>query len=128
MATAYQTVSAVLEATNKAYIVELGDSEDGKNHYRRWSDGTIEQWGYIQTNSTVPYILVFPIAFSDTNYCLNLTLLDPETYDENNVALCARECSNGRTTTNVKLKTTWVGSTTAGLLTRWGLNWKATGK
>lgn len=43
MATADQTVSAVLEATNKAYIVEQGDSADGSSHYRRWSDGTIEQ-------------------------------------------------------------------------------------
>lgn len=43
MATAEQTVSAVLEATNKAYIVETGDSADGLSHYRRWSDGTIEQ-------------------------------------------------------------------------------------
>ena len=44
MATAEQTVSAVLEATNKAYIVETGDSWTD-SHYRRWSDGTIEQWG-----------------------------------------------------------------------------------
>lgn len=68
MATAEQTVSAVLEATNKAYIVEMGDSEDGKNHYRRWSDGTIEQWGVTGDKGQSVTQLSFPIAFADTNY------------------------------------------------------------
>lgn len=128
MATAEQTVSAVLEATNKAYIVETGDADDGKSHYRRWSDGTIEQWGYIPTNSTGPYILVFPIAFSDTNYCLNLTPFDPVTLDTNEATLCSRECANGRTTTNVKLQFSWAAKSVGGLLRPWGLNWKAIGK
>lgn len=68
MATAEQTVSAVLEATNKAYIVETGDSEDGLSHYRRWSDGTIEQWGVTPKASSEPTTITFPVAFSDTKY------------------------------------------------------------
>ena len=68
MATAEQTESAVLEATNKAYIVETGDSEDGLSHYRRWSDGTIEQWGVTPKASSEPTTITFPVAFSDTKY------------------------------------------------------------
>lgn len=68
MATAEQTVAAVLEATNKAYIVETGDSEDGLSHYRRWSDGTIEQWGITGMKSNAQMTIVFPIEFSDTSY------------------------------------------------------------
>lgn len=68
MVTAEQTVSAVLEATNKAYIVEKGDSEDGLSHYRRWSDGTIEQWGITGKKSNADMTIVFPIEFSDTSY------------------------------------------------------------
>ena len=68
MATADQTVSAVLEATNKAYIVETGDSSDGLSHYRRWSDGTIEQWGITGNKSSGKMTIVFLIEFSDTSY------------------------------------------------------------
>ena len=75
MATAEQTVSAVLEATNKAYIVETGDSEDGLSHYRRWSDGTIEQWGVILVwiNTNTEFRVDLPIEFSNTNYTANIT-------------------------------------------------------
>lgn len=74
MATAEQTVSAVLEATNKAYIVETGDSEDGLSHYRRWSDGTIEQWGkkevdeWIGNSGSKTFAINFPIPFSSASY------------------------------------------------------------
>ena len=33
MATADQTVGAVLDATNKRYVVETGSSEDGSSHF-----------------------------------------------------------------------------------------------
>ena len=39
MATAEQTVSAVLESTNKRYLVEKGESEDGNQTWERYSDG-----------------------------------------------------------------------------------------
>lgn len=74
MATAEQTVAAVLEATNKSYIVETGDSSDGLSHYRRWSDGTIEQWGVVNTGSSEPTNVVFPIEFSNTGYSLVFTV------------------------------------------------------
>lgn len=80
MATAEQTVSAVLEATNKAYIVESGDTDDGKSHYRRWSNGTIEQWGEVIVNSGYED-RTLPLAFSDANYWISISYkYSPNTY------------------------------------------------
>ncbi len=66
MATVEQTVSAVLDATNKRYVVETGQTENG--WFTRYSDGWIEQggrFGYgnvaIPSQSTV----TFPIAFAE---------------------------------------------------------------
>lgn len=83
MATAEQTVSAVLEATNKAYIVETGDADDGKSHYRRWSDGTIEQWGVTPAASVEPTTITFPIAFSNTEYSF-VFMVDESYVEESN--------------------------------------------
>ena len=66
MATADQIVSAVLEATNKAYIVEQGQDESG-NWFRRFSNGWVEQGGYLARNNS-PVNVVFPVAFSGTDY------------------------------------------------------------
>lgn len=72
MATADQTVSAVLEATNKAYIVETNKvvEDDGWTHwYRRWSNGLIEQWGCNPNQGPEGKITItFPVPFSDSNY------------------------------------------------------------
>lgn len=82
MATADQTVSAVLEATNKAYIVEQGDSADGSSHYRRWSDGTIEQWGDTTVNQGYEE-RTMPVSFSNTNYQIFISYKkSPSTYPE----------------------------------------------
>ena len=62
MATAEQTVSAVLEATNKAYIVEKWVNEDGTQKYQRWTDGKIEVFMYI-SSTTQETSFTFPIAF-----------------------------------------------------------------
>lgn len=80
MATADQTVSAVLEATNKAYIVETGDSEDGLSHYRRWSNGTIEQWGECVVNKRYEARTLF-IPFTSANYRIFISYKNsPSTY------------------------------------------------
>ena len=82
MATAEQTVSAVLEATNKAYIVEMGDSSDGLSHYRRWSDGTIEQWGDVTVSSGYTEHTL-PIAFSNNEYQIYISYKrSPSTYPQ----------------------------------------------
>lgn len=74
MATAEQTVSAVLEGTNKRYLVEHWENKDGTMWYDRYSDGRLEQGGFFpkpqQTNTQV----VFPIEFSNLNYTLAISV------------------------------------------------------
>ena len=82
MATAEQTVSAVLEATNKAYIVEFGtsgeDKVEGVNvtsaiYYVIFSNGFVIQCQSIQNRDMT---ITFPIEFADTKYCLLCVGLD----------------------------------------------------
>ena len=68
MATAEQMVSAVLEQTNKRYVVETGTSEDGTIRYTRYSDGYIFMEGNVPITGNGIVNLTFPIAFSGTNY------------------------------------------------------------
>ena len=68
MATAEQTVSAVLESTNKRYVVETGTSEDGTIRYTRFSDGYIFMEGSVPITGNGIVNLPFPIAFSGTKY------------------------------------------------------------
>lgn len=77
MATAEQTVSAVLEATNKRYVIEVWKSEDGKNGYTKYSDGWIEQYGVIENVSGVAdgSFKTEPLSteFATTDYIVNTT-------------------------------------------------------
>lgn len=73
MATAEQTVKAVLNTVGKVYIVEQGSVQSPndstkKIYYRRWSSGFIEQWSGEEVSGKKKY--TYPIVFSDTNYCL----------------------------------------------------------
>ena len=68
MATAEQTVSAVLDATNKRYVVETGTSEDGTIRYTRFSDGYIFMEGNVPITGNGIVNLAFPIAFTNKNY------------------------------------------------------------
>lgn len=73
MGGANQTVKAVLEALGTNYIVEQGSVQSSndstkKVYYRRWSNGFIEQWSDEVVSGMKRY--TYPIAFSDTNYCL----------------------------------------------------------
>ena len=70
MATADQTVSAVLESTNKRYVVETGQTENA--WFTRYSDGWIEQGG-IANFPVGGTQIQLPIAFSTTNYVVNAT-------------------------------------------------------
>ena len=66
MATAEQTVSAVLDATNKRYVVETGSSEDGSSHFTLYSDGWLEQSGFKTGRGQLT--VNFLKEFKDTNY------------------------------------------------------------
>ena len=66
MATAEQTVSAVLESTNKRYVVETGQTENG--WFTRYSDGWVEQGGKIgDGNTPTPdtNTISFPVEFTE---------------------------------------------------------------
>lgn len=109
MATADQTVSAVLEATNKAYILEQDTVEDDtwKKWFVRWSDGRIEQWGVKKTanQGNAEIIITFPVAFSDTNYS---AFVENRHYDSDTYEL-RYESPYGLETTQMK---TWQTSRT----------------
>lgn len=70
MATAEQTVGAVLDAIGKRYVVETGQTENG--WFTRYSDGWIEQGGTLnlgtgyQRNKSLP----FPIEFTTTDFSI----------------------------------------------------------
>lgn len=68
MATADQTVSAVLEATSKRYVVETGSSEDGNSHFTLYSDGWLEQSGIILSGFSGLITVRLLKAFKDKKY------------------------------------------------------------
>ena len=47
-----------------------GSYYGGANNYRLWSDGLIEQWGYVGGLSNGNVWITFPVAFTSTDYCL----------------------------------------------------------
>lgn len=68
MATAEQTVSAVLESTNKRYVIETGSSENGNSHFTLYSDGWLEQSGYLTSGLSGLVTIPLMKAFRDKNY------------------------------------------------------------
>lgn len=60
--------SGTISATNPAYIVETYSS--GTLWYRKWSDGWIEQGGYVSGTSQ-NYIITLLTVFSDSNYVIS---------------------------------------------------------
>lgn len=67
MATAEQTVSAVLGATNKRYLVEHKEAEDGSWWYDLYSDGYTVQGGHLPlkvTTYTATWNVNLPKAIS----------------------------------------------------------------
>lgn len=70
MATAEQTVGAVLDATNKRYVVETGQTESG--WFARYSDGWIEQGGTLNLGSGYQKgkSLTFPIEFTTIDFSI----------------------------------------------------------
>lgn len=78
MATAEQTVSAVLESTNKRYVVETYKTEDGLGGYTVYSDGLCEQWGvyFFPQLQTAYQTVTVPLykEYKDTNYFTSATV------------------------------------------------------
>ena len=72
MATAEQTVSAVLDAVGKRYLVEHWVSDDGLRWYDIYSDGWLEQYGIVQNigNITIKEITL-PVEFRSSAYHVN---------------------------------------------------------
>lgn len=68
MATAEQTVGAVLDATNKRYVVETGSSEDGNSHFTLYSDGWLEQAGVVLSGISGKTTVRLMKQFRDKNY------------------------------------------------------------
>ena len=77
------------EITNKLnsmkYVIETGQSEDGSQWYRVWSDGWIEQGGHKLVHNYIYFIK----NFSNTNYIIvgntsNATSSTDEQYYANN--------------------------------------------
>ena len=64
--------------TPKAYVTETWSS--GKNWYRKYSDGWIEQGGSISfSNDSHANSVTFPVAFSNTNYTLTFGIISTST-------------------------------------------------
>jgi hypothetical protein len=61
------TTTSTASANAPAYVVE--NYKNDTEWYRVWSDGWIEQGGYISSNTTITYLK----PFSDTNYSIRLT-------------------------------------------------------
>lgn len=102
MATAEQTVIAVLNATNKRYPVEIVETEDGLSGYIRYSDGWLEQYGKItKGDSTFP--ITFLVEFRDIYYTFNLSYMNNNSGEWGSWA--HRERTNTRKTTGVTVYT-----------------------
>ena len=71
----YSLTKSVLDSLGLSYIVERGKTNDGLKWWIRYSDGWVEQGGYIPPTGSenVPseYEVLFPIEFADTNYYFN---------------------------------------------------------
>lgn len=76
MTTAEQTVSAVLEQTNKRYVIETGSSEDGNSHFTLYSDGWLEQSGSVTSGFSGLLTVQMPKPFKDKKYVVNINRED----------------------------------------------------
>lgn len=117
MATAEQTVGAVLDATNKRYVVETGKTENG--WFTRYSDGWIEQGGTTQAGTyDEPIPLVFPIEFANAEYSIKASVVVPE----KTWTFCGAYFSN-KTTTSANPMTNYNGS----YMFSYPIDWEAKG-
>ena len=65
-------MKAVLDALGVSYVVEQGSDGSG-NWYRRFSNGWVEQGGYVEyEKSNAIKNVVFPIEFNSTDYSVSI--------------------------------------------------------
>ena len=69
MATVEQTVSNVLEALGKRYLVEHWENEDGTQEYDLYSDGYVKQVVILTGSMTA---VVFPKEFANLKYKISI--------------------------------------------------------
>ena len=65
-------MKAVLDSLGVSYVVEQGSDGSG-NWYRRFSNGWVEQGGYVEyEKSNAIKNVVFPIEFNSTDYSVTI--------------------------------------------------------
>lgn len=113
---ANQTVKAVLDAIGLRYPVEIGQSEDGSVRYTRYSDGYIEIEGHLTLNfnSSGQAQIVFPIAFSNTNYSCSCAIRGSTT---NSTVSVAKVLDGQETTSGVRIVGAWINGGNGGYMT-----------
>jgi len=65
-----EEISGLPNFTSMDYVVDSWRASDGSSWYRKYKSGWIEQGGYIPGIPEPPYILNFPINFTDSQYVI----------------------------------------------------------
>lgn len=87
MATAEQTVGKVLDATNKRYLVEHAEAEDGSWWYDLYSDGFIRQGGLVDMPSA-SYSMTATVQFpKNITKMLNPSIINYSQYEGSGVVV-----------------------------------------
>ena len=119
MATSDQTVGAVLDATNKRYVVETGSSEDGSSHFTLYSDGWLEQSGYVTSNLSSFTTIPLMKPYSDKNYNV-IVNREPEIDDSDGWGETSGVCYPSKTESSFPVSLYSPGYTSA-------ISWEACG-
>ena len=99
-------------------IVSVTKWTSGTSGYRKYADGFIEQWGVNNGGGTSGRSITFPLAFSNTNYNIQMSVMDGS---ESDGQFAIGSWSN-KTASSVKFWTTYNGN-----LGTWTFCWYACG-
>lgn len=119
-----QDVANVVKAVERQItVVETGRSEDGTAWYRKWSDGWIEQGGFLQGSygSTVTIPIILPTPFTGTDYNVQITGYGTRTAGDNLANVVVGYISKTETTINAATRRISEGENLR------GLSWQACG-
>lgn len=89
-----------------AYVEDFWKSEDGKNWYRLWSDGWIEQGGTLEANDSSTK-LTFLIPFTNINWSYFVT---GAFYTTSTGSPCVAILTDSKTITGATLQLRWNGA------------------
>ena len=105
---ALATGLATLEVNTNAHIRVVETWSSGSNWYRKWSDGWIEQGGYlnyvVSTMYTEYYVISLNTPFNSVDYTVTAT--------PDSLAIVLGFYSNSRTTTQFRV---WIGAKDSGV-------------